>query len=232
VWVGNASGARISEFSSAGAPISTSSGYTGGGLNTPDLLAIDTSGNVWAANYASSAGSVSEFSNTGTAITGSSGYTGGGLDYPFGIAIDPSGNVWAADASEGATIVAELSPSGTAISGSGFTGGGLDGPWGLAIDGSGNVWAANFNATSGHSVSELNSSGTPISPSTGYQAGGLAAKAGVNPQWLAIDGSGNVWVTNGTEANIAELVGAATPVVTPMVANLKSPYGSHAVNRP
>jgi len=228
VWVGNVSGARLSEFNSSGTPISTSSGYTGGGLNTPDCIAVDTSGNVWAANYGEGANSVSKFSSTGTAISGSSGYTGGGLEAPMGIAIDASGNAWAADGSKGATIVAEISSSGTAMSGSGYAGGGLNGPWGIAVDGSGNVWTTDWDAGSGHSVSELNSSGTAISPSTGYQAGGLTTVLGISPQWIAIDGSGNVWVTPGP----GELVGAATPVVTPIVANLKSPYGSHAVNRP
>jgi hypothetical protein len=55
------------------------------------------------------------------------------------------------------------------------------------------------------------------------------------PYAIAIDGSGNVWVTNpggGDEGDLVEFVGVATPVVTPTVANLISPYGSHAVNKP
>ncbi|MGB8031661.1 MAG: hypothetical protein WCF30_18565 [Terracidiphilus sp.] len=49
---------------------------------------------------------------------------------------------------------------------------------------------------------------------------------------LAIDGSGNVWTSNYTLNTVTEFVGAASPVVTPIVANLLSPYGSRAVNRP
>ena len=52
------------------------------------------------------------------------------------------------------------------------------------------------------------------------------------PHGIAIDGSGNVWVSNLQGNSLTEIVGAATPVVTPIVANLKSPYGQHAVNKP
>ncbi len=112
------------------------------------------------------------------------------------------------------------------VSGSPFSGGGLMSPIGLVIDGSGNLWAANYD---GNGISELNSTGTALSPaSTGYEGGGLAG-----PGLLAIDGSGNVWVGNPDPENtIVEFVGAATPVVTPLVANLLTPYGSHAVNKP
>ena len=151
-------------------------------------------------------------------------YIGAGLNTPQGVAIDASGNPWVASVS---SSLSKFGPTGAAISGSsGYTGGGLDCPIGIAIDASGNVWAANANAAS---ISEFNSSGAELSGSSGYTGGGLHGPVGI-----AIDGSGNVWVTNGTaySTNIAEYVGAATPVVTPVVANLKSPYGQHAVNRP
>ena len=76
------------------------------------------------------------------------------------------------------------------------------------------------------SISEFNSSGTVISPSTGYQAGlNISLR-------IAVDGSGNVWVTNATLNTVTQFVGAGSPLVTPIVANLLLPYGSRAVNRP
>jgi streptogramin lyase len=121
--------------------------------------------------------------------------------------------------------LSEFSSAGAAMSGSGgFTGGGLNGPVGIGIDGAGNVWVANSIGA----LSEFNSSGTAISGSNGYEAASLDS-----PVALAIDGSGNVWVTNfDASAGVTEFVGAAAPVVTPMAANLQSPYGAHAVNRP
>jgi hypothetical protein len=67
------------------------------------------------------------------------------------------------------------------------------------------------------------SSRTALSGSNGYTGGGLNGPLGI-----AVDGSGNVWVANYKSKSITEFVGAATPVVTPMVANLISPYSAPA----
>ena len=93
VWVGNtATGANsVSEFSPAGAPISTSAGYTGGGIDDPYSIAIDKSGNVWTANVTPN--SLSEIGNTGTPAT-LSPYSGGGLNAPYSIAFDQLGHAW------------------------------------------------------------------------------------------------------------------------------------------
>ncbi len=48
------------------------------------------------------------------------------------------------------------------------------------------------------------------------------------PQSVAIDGSGDVWVANTGYTSVTELIGAAAPVVTPIVANLISPYSAPA----
>jgi DNA-binding beta-propeller fold protein YncE len=87
----------LSEFSSAGVPLSPAQGYTGGGLSYPQGLGIDGAGNVWVANFHGS--SISEFSNEGNPISPSSGYTGAGLAAPDGLAIDGSGDVWVAPSS-------------------------------------------------------------------------------------------------------------------------------------
>jgi hypothetical protein len=241
VWVVNNVGSSLSEFTSTGStpgtPITTSSGDTGGGIsNDPVALAIDASGNIWISDSIT-LGALSEFyatgASSGTAESGTNGDTGGGLDDPWGLAVDGSGNVWLADSGTGANRISLFGAGGTAISSpTGYTGGGLNIPEGIAIDGAGNVWVANRATTATSApypdsdISEFNSSGTAISPSTGYQAG-----LNLNLR-IAIDGSGNVWVTNASLNSITEFVGAATPVVTPIVANLLTPYGSRAVNRP
>jgi len=55
-------------------------------------------------------------------------------------------------------------------------------------------------------VSEFSNSGAPLSPSAGFDGG-----AGVGP---VIDGAGNVWYSY--PSGLAEVIGAATPVVTPL----------------
>jgi hypothetical protein len=237
VWVVNNVGSSLSEFSSTGTAITSSTGDVGGGIsNDPVSLAIDASGNIWITDSIT-LGALSEFYATGTSAgtpeSGMNGYTAGGLNDPWGLAIDLSGNVWVADSGTGANRISLFSAAGSPISSAtGYTGGGLNIPESLAIDGAGNVWVANRATTltsppyPDSSISEFNSSGTAISPSTGYQAGlNLALR-------VAVDGSGNVWVTNASLNSVTEFVGAGSPVVTPIVANLLFPYGSRAVNKP
>jgi streptogramin lyase len=214
-------GNSISELTSPSTG-GTWSSFTGGGMDAPNALAIDASGNVWVSNFYNR---ISEFTpSSGTWDSPSStGWAGGGLSQPQDIAIDANANVWLVNYAN--SSLSEFNSSGSPLSptGTGFTGGGLDYPYSLAIDGAGNIWTTNGDSTS---ISEFNSSGTAISGSSGYQ-GGLQF-----PVNLAIDGSGNVWVPNSNNNTIVEFVGAAAPVVTPIVANLLPPYGSHAVNEP
>ena len=236
-WVVNNVGSSLSEFSSAGSAITTSPGDQGGGINNdPVSLAIDASGNIWVSDSIT-LGALSEFYSSGTSagmpISASTGDTGGGLADPWGLAIDANGNVWAADSSSTKSAISLFGAGGSAISSStGYTGGGLNVPEGIAIDGAGNVWAVNRGSTAtsapypDSSISEFSSAGIAISPSTGYQAGLNISLS------LAIDGSGNVWTANSNLNTVTEFVGAASPVVTPIVANLLTPYGSRAVNKP
>ncbi len=177
--------------------------FSGGGLNGPFGIAIDGSGNIWAADAASGANSVSEMSSSGTPLSPSTGYTGGGLNGPIAIAIDAGGNVWATNFLGGTSSVSELSSSGTPLSPStGYTGGGLAGPDAIAIDGGGNVWVANNGG-----VAKLSGSGTPLSPSTGYTGGGSTLVA------IAIDAGGNVWLTvSGGVSLVTELSSSGAPL--------------------
>jgi streptogramin lyase len=96
-WLGNSANTSVSEFNSAGSPLS-SAGYT-----TPAFvsgIAVDGNSTVWTAN---TDGSVSHLSKTGTAISTATGYLAAGATGEVGIAIDASGNVWTTDAWANAT---------------------------------------------------------------------------------------------------------------------------------
>ncbi len=228
VWIANQNG-TLSKFDSSGNAVSGASGYSDGGTSVAFYgVAIDASGNVWAANYSNS--SLSEFGSNGVAISPKTGYgcctqaAAGGLSNPYDIAIDPAGNVWASD--HYYASLSKFTSGGAAISGAGgYQGNGsLSNPQGIAIDSMGKVWVANPTTDT---VSVFSNSGTELSGDPAYTAGSNI----YSPVSVAIDGSGNVWVADYNGALI-ELIGAAAPVVTPIVANLVSPYGSSTVYRP
>jgi len=221
VWVANAFGGVISEFSSSGTAITTSAGYTGGGLDNPRSIAIDGSGNVWVADNFSSG--LSKFHSNGTAVSSNAGYTGGGLLSPHALALDGTGSVYVVESSNG---LSKFDIFGSPFSLNAYTGGGLNSPQSVAIDGSGNIWMGNSgsNAVSEFGVDPNTGGAVAISPSSGYTAAGAGL---ATPSLIAVDGSGNIWAANG-DNSLTELVGAATPVVTPMVANLIAPYTSSA----
>jgi hypothetical protein len=228
-WVANYAGGvspaqgTITELNSSGSPIE--SGITGGGVDGPMGIAIGATGNVWAANEYNG---ITELSSTGSPISGSEGYQGSGAGYEDNqIAIDPTGNVWAVGFDDGS--VSRLSSSG-AILGSDSGGSNFYAP-DLTIDGTGNVFVTNYV---NDSVSEWSVSNGAVTGNT--EANGFNSSGMDEPWSLAIDGSGNVWVANLTSAggsgSVTEFVGLGVPTVTPLVANLLSPYGSQAVNKP
>jgi hypothetical protein len=179
--------------------------FTGGGLAFPYGIAIDGSGDVWAANQEGYLG-ITELSPSGAAISPSTGYRGGGLDIPLQIAIDLSGNAWVTSAL--GNRVSEFSNSGIALSPStGYSGGGLDGLNFIAVDGTGDVWVT---SDGNYSVGKLSSMGTVLSAPAGYTGAGI-----IEPNCLAIDPLGNVWVCNGQYNSMAELSNSGGAVSPP-----------------
>jgi hypothetical protein len=95
-----------------------------------------------------------------------------------------------------------------------YTGGGLsNGVNMIAVDGANNIWAMGGNAY----VSEFTNSGTALTPSTGYTGGFTAVGAR-----LAIDSSGSVWLPESSANAVVQMIGVATPVMTPLVAAAKA----------
>jgi streptogramin lyase len=79
---------------------SSSTEFSGGGIISPDAIAIDGAGYVWIAN--SFGNTVSVFTNSGTAKSSSNGYgssyiSGQALSAASSIAIDRTGGVWVAN---------------------------------------------------------------------------------------------------------------------------------------
>lgn len=163
--------------------------YAGGGLNRPGAIAVDSSGDVWAANYFGAV--VSEFLSSGAAVA-ANGFPGVGLLNSFGLTIDSKDNIWvtnensvASANNSGQGSVSEFSSSGMELSGAGYTAGGIYYPVAIAADTAGNIWIADY----GHSAASLlNNNGTAISGANGYGASDLPFTPAV-----ATDANGNGW---------------------------------------
>jgi hypothetical protein len=225
-WVYGDGGA-VSKFSPSGVSLAGTTGYVGAAIGTGSGLAIDASGNAWITCINNT--TVVEISSAGTVLSVANSFVGG-LDDPRGIAVDHSGSIWVANnppspPTLGGFSVTKLSSSGTILSGNnGYTGGDLSGPIAVAIDGAGNAWFANSYAYAptdgyGTTVTELSNAGTVLSGTYGYAANGNLFRM----QGVVIDPSGNVWLGDPNDpytGAVVELVGAATPVVTPLAAGV------------
>lgn len=175
----------------------------------PYGLAIDASGNVWVTNSGTDAvpgNTVTELRSNGTPIQT---YTVG--NGPRGIAIDPPGNVWVANsgtqAAPGNTVTMINPTNGTTTN---YTVG--TGPHSVAIETSGNVWVTNFGTTvsAGNTITELvfNSKGNNYNLTLPANTLTLPYTVGNHPEGIAIDFSGNVWVTNYTDNTLTVWKGA------------------------
>ena len=142
-------------------------------------------------------------------------------DGPSGLAIDPSGNVWVANFY--GDSVSQISSTGSIVSGGGYTSGGsILRPQGIASDGAGNIFVTNFRRGFLTELAGASSSNTgqPISPAdVGWAADSRLSGAFA----VAIDASGNVWVTNFNNNSITEFIGMASPVKTPMIGPVQTP---------
>jgi streptogramin lyase len=172
----------------------------------PVAAAIDAGHNVWVVNQ--SAATVTKMSPDGSQFTNYTCCNG-----PSSLAIDGLGNVWVTNYY--GDSISEISSSGTVISNGSYVGGGLDHPQGVAIDGAGTVWIANFRSGS---ITELAGAGAATPGAALSGAGGLGADAVLLEAYaIAVDASGNLWISNFGSNKLTEFVGAAVPVKTPLI---------------
>ncbi len=189
----------------------------------PQGIAVDQSGNAYLADTSNStirkitpAGVVSTFagSPTGVGSTDAVG-TAALFNKPFCVAVDGSGNVYVTDYFN--STIRKISSEGvvTTLAGTAGQSGSLDGPgtsarftypWGVAVDGSGNVYVAERNCT----IRKITSAGM-VSTLAGV-AGQIGSADGVGsnarfgePNGLAIDGSGNLYVVDNYNHTIRKI---------------------------
>jgi len=205
-WVADYGNSHLTHLSSSGAALSGPAGYSSSTVAFPAALAVDGSHNIWVGNQGGTA--VTKVSSDGSQFTAYSC-----CDDPSALAFDQYGNLWIANYY--GDSVSEITAAGTVASSGGYVGGGLDHPQGIAIDGAGNVWVANFRAKA---LSELAGASATVPGAALSPSGGFGSSANLIEAFaLAVDSSGNIWVSNFGSNILTEYVGLASPVRTPLL---------------
>ncbi len=188
--------------------------YSGGGMDSPSGIGVDSKGNVWVANYFYTA---SKFTPTGAAVF-PSGITNGGLNNSYGLAVDLNDNVWIPNeqpfTAVGIGSVSEFSSSGTSLAGNGYINGGMNYPLSVAIDPNGTVWVVDYGNSH---LTLLNSSGSPLSGPTGYTTPLFAF-----PVAVAVDANHFGWVVNQSSNNITKVAPDGSSFINYNCCNLAS----------
>jgi hypothetical protein len=210
IWVPTYNGLinNVVEFAPNGSYTTT---VLSGLLSQPQSIAIDHTGNLWIGNIASS--SILKISNLG--IPNLLPYSGGGINNPLSIALDSSGDIWALNPDSSLGAINDLgspywdAPYATGSSNTGQA---------FAIDGQNNMWflsgsTSGFPATFNARLYAVNSGGASLTNGSGFAPLPNATD-------LAIDSAGNVWIAANT--TIAEVIGVAAPITTPIAAAVKN----------
>jgi hypothetical protein len=195
----------ISKFAQDGTPLSGHGGFTAGGLIWPQGIVSDRQGNIWVANCGTS--ELTQKNNTLTIYPNgdpsqAKTLIDDNLDKPFDIAFNRQGQAFVSSTQSNA--VGMYHPDGTSTAASPIKGGGLSKPMGVASDSRGNIWVSNSGLLNlpcpddtidlkdrGGSLTLIDSTGTVMSPDSGFTGGGAKV-----PWGMAIDGDDNVWISN------------------------------------
>jgi hypothetical protein len=217
-WAVDYGDSHLTHLSSSGQALSGASGYTSPQLAFPVNAAIDANHNVWVVNSTAAVGAtesaVVKVSPDGSQFTSYACCSG-----PSNLAIDQLGNLWVTDYY--GNSISEISSSGVVLSNPSYAGGGIDHPQGIAIDAAGNVWIASYRSPPGLSsaLTELAGASNTAAPGTVLSpAAGLGLDAGlVEPFAIAVDASGNLWISDFATSTLTEFIGLAPPVRTPRI---------------
>lgn len=183
IWI-SGNGA-LTELTSQGAayPWSPYTGIAGGGTD----LAFDAAGNLWIGN----GDAVAEFNNLGVELSATNGYVNSGVTGIGPVTVDSSNNVWA-----GGVTLAELSDTGGQLIVN--TQVVVNGSAQIAADGSGRIWVP--NPQGGDGFCAVQPANTILLYLASCVQGNLGSGGGFtsiyNPQGVAVDGVGYIWIAN------------------------------------
>lgn len=201
-------------------------------LDFVGAISLDASGNLYVADlggdtlrYVTAAGVVTTIAGQpGVANWQDGTGTGAAFNAPAGVTLDPQGNIYVADS--GDYTVRKVTPGGvvTTFAGKGNVYGSTNGtgtnavftaPSAICCDSSGNLYLADGT---GNTIRKITTPGAVVTTFAGTGFSGLTNGAAAsarfnNPQGVAVDSSGNVYVGD-TGNNCIRLISAATGLVT------------------
>jgi hypothetical protein len=175
-------------------------------LLQPQNVAVDASGNIWVVSGTTSSNLV-ELSPTGVPqvnVLSAALPTGLGGSSPRNLAVDLNGNLWiTSTGSFGSSsgYIFEVNSAGTIVGSPLNTN---KSAYGLAIDGNNNVFVGESSSSAHYELIELLGGNIaqpiafPIATSTPGVAGANGTNTFVQPQYMAFDTTGNLWMTNGS----------------------------------
>ena len=200
--------------------VSTLAGQTTAGLadgngaaasfSSPTGVAVDTSGNVYVADYSNNR--IRKVTPTGEVTTLAGNYRGyvdgtgaaALFDGPYGVAVDGAGNAYVADQNNHCIRKITLAGEVTTLAGLGGTSGYAEGngaaakfnyPRGVVVDSAGSVYVAD---TYNHRIRKITSARdvTTVAGqgSSGFREGSGSVAKFFLPAGVAVDGNGNLYV--------------------------------------
>lgn len=227
---GSGGAATVSTLAGSGSAGSTNATGTVASFNGPFGVAVDSSGNVYVAEFTSHL--IRKVTSTGVVTTlagiagtsGSANGTGTAASFysPSGVAVDSTGNVYVADTFN--HLIRKISSTGvvTTLAGSGVfgytdatgTAASFNGPTGVAVDSAGNVYVAD---ALNNRIRKISSTGVVT---TLAGSGALSSTNGTgtaatfhHPNGVAVDTSGNVYVAE-PPTNLIRKITSAGVVTT------------------
>jgi tripartite motif-containing protein 71 len=199
IWVADRGNNRVEEFSSTGAYLSQfgREGTGNGEFLGPDAVAI-SEGELYVVDSGNDR--VEEFTTSGTFLAsfGSEGTGLGQMKEPRGIAVDPmSGNLYVSDS--GNDRIEEFSPAGKPLTEFGSLGADpdeFDAPVGLSLNNTGHIYIADLYHSHIDEWQLPEAGGARVTYSSQFGSSGSGEGQFSSPAKAAIDGSGDVWVTD------------------------------------